>query len=170
MQSNSVEITSIYKVTLLKLLNNFIAEYDLDALTSMLNEGEEEDGVPDCGDVHPHAKGSNGGKHSFPLILAKVVSIWWILKAVFHWGSILATCSMLHWWTGLVRFHWFDRRQHVACDFVAFDRWQHVACCMLQVSAYCLVLNAFPPVTGNLWSWKQQNELEPKKIADYIES
>ena len=87
------------------------------------------------------------------------------LTAVFHWGNILATCSMLHCWTGLVRFHWFNRRQHVACDFVAFDRWQHVAvlsvaCYKFQRVAWCWTPSHLSreicEVESNKVSWSQR--------------
>ena len=40
--------------------------------------------------------------------------------------STEATCGMQHCCMPHVRFHWFNRRQHVACGCVACNTFQHV--------------------------------------------
>ena len=79
---------------------------------------------------------------AFLHIYYQLASLWChnsLLKAVCHWGNILATCSMLHCWTSLAQFHWFSRRQHVACNFVRSTGGNKLPCCLSHATSFSVL-------------------------------
>ena len=88
------------------------------------------------------------------------------IKVRFHRSNIQATCGVQHCWLGQVWFKQFNTNQHVEFTSVEFNSWKHFShwTGLVQLDlACCLVLTAFPPVSGRSHCWKQQDQLDPRE-------